>query len=101
MIGKYADTIKLRKELTPFIDKYGHISCSITKFNILLERSNADAEEVKRGRWIKITNDWVDDAQYVCSCCGRLLTVSNRLTEFVSMSYPYCHCGAKMVNEDE
>lgn len=60
-----------------------------------------EVQVIKHGRWIKITNDWVDDAQYVCSCCGRLLTVSNRLTELVSMSYPYCHCGAKMDGKEE
>ena len=65
--------------------------------NVLL----MDTQEVRHGRWIKITNDWADDAQYVCSCCGRLLTVSNRLTELVSMSYPYCHCGSKMDGKDE
>ena len=57
MIGKYADTIKLRKELTPFIDKYGHISCSITKFNILLERSTYDVAEIVRCRDCRFHED--------------------------------------------
>lgn len=85
MIGKYADTIKLRKELTPFIDKYGHISCSITKFNILLERSTADAEEVKRGHW---THDGT--GLYArCTVCKERTYLGGR--------QKYCpNCGAHM-----
>lgn len=87
MIGKYADTIKLRKELTPFIDKYGHISCSITKFYILLERSTADAEEVKRGHWEYVKENPLVLSYLKCSCCGR---ASNSYEKYCS------NCGARM-----
>lgn len=45
----------------------------------------ADVQEVKHGRWIK----W-DDNVVMCSECGKL---EKRLP---ALSYPYCHCGAKM-----
>lgn len=50
--------------------------------------------KVKHGRWIKITQEWADYAEYFCSCCGRKIKAPFTLNP--AWAFPYCHCGAKM-----
>ena len=90
-MSRYIDADRLKNGIMQYADKYGEISCSVTAFNILLERFAADVQEVKHGRW-----KTVDKGHYFydwkCSVCGG----SGRADDL------FCpNCGAKMVNEDE
>ena len=51
-------------------------------------------EPIKHGRWIKITQEWGDYAEYFCSCCWRKIKAPFTLNP--AWAFPYCHCGAKM-----
>jgi len=59
-------------------------------------------EKLKIGRWINIEDrtDWYD-AAYKCSCCGREIITPYEVKNNLYSDYPYCHCGAKMVEPQE
>ena len=52
--------------------------------------------ERKTGKWIKVSSI---AEQYEWSECGR--HIFPHLYEDLSVYYPYCHCGAKMVKEEK
>lgn len=56
----------------------------------------------KTGHWM-IDEDSTDRffATYECSCCKRAIIVPHDLIEAVYKDYPFCHCGAKMVEPQE
>ncbi len=56
----------------------------------------------KTGHWISIEDrtDWYN-AAYKCSCCGREIITPYELKNNLYSDYPYCHCGAKMVEPQE
>ena len=60
-------------------------------------------EESKTGYWIydKHKSNWYDSI-YRCSCCGRTILISFDKKADVNLcrDYPYCHCGAKMEEEE-
>ena len=47
-MSKYIDADRLKNGIMQYADKYGEISCSVTAFNILLERFATDVAEVVR-----------------------------------------------------
>ena len=53
--------------------------------------------EWKKGRWIMLDKGLIVTA-YKCSECGR--TVRDVTGYDVSEDYPFCHCGADMMEED-
>ena len=55
-------------------------------------------EERKTGKWIELTNT---NHTYVCSVCGRMLVNITHGKNKVAEHYPFCHCGARMVQEGE
>lgn len=55
-------------------------------------------EERRPGTWIELTNT---NHTYVCSVCGRMLVNITDGKNKVVEHYPYCHCGARMVQEGE
>lgn len=60
-----------------------------------------DENEPKRnrGKWIRITQGAIPE-KYMCPFCHR--TVEHEGVEhFVSMMYPFCHCGADMRGKEE
>ena len=63
-----------------------------------------DAEPVRRGRWIPVKVCSVE-TKFKCSECNRTIIVCNdyfgRATEWASSEYPYCHCGAKMMEAQD
>ena len=53
-----------------------------------------EADVSPKGKWIRITQG-ADPEKYMCPFCHR--TVEDYGPEgFVSIRYPYCHCGADM-----
>lgn len=51
----------------------------------------------RKGKWIRITQG-ADPEKYICPFCHR--TVEEYGPEpFVSIRYPYCHCGARNVKQ--
>lgn len=59
-------------------------------------------KEPKTGHWIYDDeySDWFE-VTYKCSCCKRAIIVSYEARNEVYKNYPYCHCGAKMVELQE
>ena len=55
--------------------------------------------EVRHGRWIPKKVDAIA-TKFQCSECGRTVECGNdyfgKPTKYVSSTFPYCHCGAKM-----
>lgn len=52
----------------------------------------------KTGHWIydEEYSDWYY-INYKCSCCKRVIAVPYEIRNEVYKEYPYCHCGAKMI----
>lgn len=65
------------------------VDCN-TKMNEIREAY----DKLKMGRWIKD-----EENRYHCSECGR--TVKEDCMEDIQLDYPFCHCGAKMVESEE
>lgn len=96
-MSKYIDADRLKNGIMQYADKYGGISCSVTAFNILLERFAADVQEVKHGQWIVehgvLAGDGIYGDMGKCSVCGV------RLRDY---EWNYCpNCGAKMDEVEE
>lgn len=51
------------------------------------------------GHWIRITNGAMKE-KYICSKCGRQIE-DDGIEGLLPIKYPYCHCGAKMVEPQE
>lgn len=60
--------------------------------------------EVRHGRWVPKKVDAVT-TKFECSECGRTVALANdyfgKATKYASSYYPYCHCGAKMMEVQE
>jgi DNA-directed RNA polymerase subunit RPC12/RpoP len=54
----------------------------------------------KIGHWIKEKSryGW-DGKSYVCSECGRSIHLDSEVEDLTD--YPYCHCGAQMIESEE
>ena len=57
----------------------------------------ADVAPVVHGRWLPIVSY---NNTYKCSECGRLLVNITDGLSMVAKHYPYCHCGAKMEEDN-
>ena len=57
----------------------------------------ADVAPVRHGKWLPIVSY---NNTYKCSECGRLLVDITDGLKMVDKHYPYCHCGAKMDEEE-
>lgn len=78
------DAKRLLREIE--VDKYGHIQTTINGLRIAMERSEVEAEPVKRSRWIFIPTEGI-----FCEACFHSSALRNH----------YCaNCGAKMENDD-
>lgn len=59
-------------------------------------------QEPRKGKWIYDDeySDWIL-VKYNCSCCKREIIVPREEKNEVYKNYPYCHCGAKMIEPQE
>ena len=57
-------------------------------------------ESRPKGKWIQITQGAIPE-QYMCPFCHRTVSVYDNEVLFLSMHYPYCHCGAYMSGEEK
>lgn len=81
------DSNKLKNGIREYVDKYGEIHMSITRFNILLERSE------KRGHWKGKPIAGYSTVR--CSECGDVFREN-------SGKWNYCpNCGSKMDEVEE
>ena len=65
----------------------------------LSEASRPASSEVKHGKWIYCGHHDFHGHVFECSVCGRYLFANSK--EDVCDEYPYCHCGAKMDEEEQ
>lgn len=74
--------------------------CAVKKISDMLE--DGELQEPKTGHWI-YDDEYSDrlDVIYECSCCKRFIIVPYEAKNEVYKNYPYCHCGAKMIESEE
>lgn len=67
--------------------------------SLTAEQIIADSTLISKGHWIreKSIHGW-DGYSYQCSECGRSIHLDSEVENL--NDYPYCHCGAKMENEE-
>lgn len=58
---------------------------------------DSESQRRKKGKWIKITTGAMRE-KYMCSICGRIIE-EDGIERFVQIRYPFCHCGAEMMEE--
>ena len=62
------------------------------------ETPTEDVAPIVRGKWIE-TQKGIIVTDYKCSICGRMVRDDTGYNP--SISYPYCHCGARMEEAEE
>ena len=69
-------------------------------YQIMDDCHSETSQEPKIGHWIqeKTIHGW-DGYSYQCSVCGRSIHLDTLMEDLTD--YPYCHCGAKMVEPQE
>lgn len=65
---------------------------------LLEDAPTVDAEPIVHGHWVRDFSI-TEDTFYKCSVCGRQECLMEKYDPKVEM--PYCHCGAKMDEEEE
>lgn len=107
MISRQAAIDALKGLPTWWADSGGYYGGAQPPMEALLEPEDAISAlenlpsaqpERKTGRWIELTNT---NHTYVCSVCGRMLVNITDGKNTVTKNYPFCHCGARMVQEGE
>jgi len=69
---------------------------------ILINKDNYESQEPKTGHWIynEEYSSWYDTT-YECPHCKRAIIVPYEIRNEVYKEYPYCHCGARMIEPQE
>ncbi len=77
-----------------------YINGDVTVSKDLVEKiPTADVQEVRHGKWIYRGHHEIYGHAFECSICERYLFANSK--EHVYEEYPYCHCGAKMDEEEQ
>ena len=90
-MGRLIDAEEYEKRIKPY-DTEDVMDKALYNFahRKLIETPTA----VKTGKWIRITQG-ADPEKYICPFCHR--TIEDYCPDcFLSIRYPYCHCGADM-----
>ncbi len=94
---------ELKETITEMRDNDGTgTQQEVCKFLVnYMEVLEKQMEEPKIGHWIYDDeySDWFD-VTYNCSCCKRAIIVPYDARNEVYKDYPYCHCGAKMIESE-
>lgn len=97
---KYIDADNLINELSaacmPIYEKgiTGILGDNSSIADIINEQPTADVQEVKRGKWLKLGNDPIDNKQWICSECKGLTETAYYCGHCY---YNYCpNCGASL-----
>lgn len=99
-MARYIDADNLINELSaacmPIYEKgiTGILGDNSSIADIINEQPTADVQEVKRGKWLKLGNDPIDNKQWICSECKGLTETAYYCGHCY---YNYCpNCGARM-----
>lgn len=99
-MARYIDADNLINELSaacmPIYEKgiTGILGDNSSIADIINEQPTADVQEVKRGKWLKLGNDPIDNKQWICSECKGLTETAYYCGHCY---YNYCpSCGARM-----
>lgn len=100
-ITKYSDDEKYKALITLY---FASINCEDKekrkRYNTAIKLiEGIPSAEPKTGHWIRITNGAMRE-KYICSKCGRQIE-DDGIEGLLVIKYPYCHCGAKMVETQE
>lgn len=96
------DTISRQAVLDEISDYNNDFDYTTNELYDRIKRMSSVNPQPKTGRWLIVEDrtDWYD-ATYECSCCKREIIVPYEARDEVYIDYPYCHCGAKMVEPQE
>ena len=99
-MAEYIDRDTLIKKLQKFASDY----YSAVINNIIIGMPKMDVAPVVHGRWKLLRKgDW--NSVFICSVCGRRETITESETYNSQLKmpkkYPYCHCGARMDEQNE
>lgn len=88
-MARYIDAVKTAEIIS---DKLGIALSELV--DVMATVPTADVQEVKRGEWLKPSNDSVDSKQWICSECKGLTETAFYCGHCY---YNYCpNCGARM-----
>jgi len=88
-MARYIDAVKTAEIIS---DKLGIALSELV--DVMATVPTADVQEVKRGEWLKPSNDSVDSKQWICSECKGLTETAYYCGHCY---YNYCpNCGARM-----
>lgn len=96
-MSRYIDAQKLKDAMNIEDDANGNFNI-ITALKCVDDAPTADVQEVRHGKWIYCGHHEFHGHVFECSVCGRYLFANSK--EDVYVEYPYCHCGAKMDEEE-
>ena len=88
------DAYKLEDLVRSNSARYHHVDDVIAA---IAGQPTVDAVEVVHGQWEQVQR-WATKAKYRCSVCGREIMSATTVN---IAKYPYCHCGAKMEDENK
>lgn len=94
-MSRYIDADKAKEKKVYSKDRHEYV-VPVAELDWL---PTSDVQEVKHGRWIYCGHHEFHGHVFECSVCGRYLFANSK--EDVCDEYPYCHCGAKMDEEEQ